>query len=58
MSLRIRIKGFMVWVNLWFMFYDYLLNNVFMDFFFGIYMKYLVESIIGYDIKRFESMDE
>lgn len=58
MLLRIRIKGFTVWVNLWFMFYDYLLNNVFMDFFFGIYMKYLVESIIGYDIKRFESMDE
>ena len=38
--------------------YDHLLNNVLMDLLSGTHIKYLVESITGYDIKRLESMDE
>lgn len=58
MSLRTRIKGFTAWVNLRLMSYDHLLNNVLMDLLTGTHIKYLVESITGYDIKRLESMDE
>lgn len=58
MSLRTRIKGFTAWVNLRLMPYDHLLNNVLMDLLSGTHMKYLVESITGYDIKRLESMDD
>ncbi|XP_061182605.1 uncharacterized protein LOC133190936 [Saccostrea echinata] len=58
MSLRTRIKGFTAWVNLRLMPYDHLLNNVIMDLLTGTHMKYLVESITGYDIKRLESFDD
>ena len=56
-SLRTRVRGFTAWVNLRLMPYDQLMNNVIMDLLTGTNMKYLMESMTGTTIGRFDSFD-